>query len=149
MKVLDDFLKFLIENKDDPRVKITKKIKYGFKHYTVTFHIDDEPKLDSSNSIRYRMSDSVEFCVDNRNNCIEILGHSDFDNIIIEDLEMVRKWSEILEAEVSSGIENKTKLLIESALSKCYNKNLLRDYKVKKLLTKNERLQPRRSRKNK
>ena len=70
------------------------------------------------------------------------------ENIIFEDKYLVEKWSTIAEEHINKDLTNKTKSVIENALNDCHNKNLLRDYKMKKIF-KDEPLQPRRNRKNK
>ena len=150
MELLDEFLTFLLEHSSDPRISISKKIKYGFKYYLIELDIDDDPK-DSKNlpSRGYRISDSLEFHIDNRNCCIEIISDSGTKNIIIEDKDLVEKWSTVAEEYINRDLTEKTKFTIEKALNECHNKSLLRDYKMKKIFNSNEPLQPRRTRKNK
>jgi hypothetical protein len=60
------------------------------------------------------------------------------ENIIIEDKKLVSKWSDILEEYINRDVSIKTKDVIESALSSCYNKNLHRTYQMKKILPDND-----------
>ena len=154
MKEIDEFLHFLLEHSEDERIDISKKMKYGHRFQYVSFHIDEKPEDDTKNqgfgSIRgYRISDSVEVVIDNRNSCIEILHDSGMSNIIIEDKDLLNKWNDILEEYINKDISVKTKDVIEKALSSCYNKNLHRTYQMKKILPDNdESLQSRRNRQN-
>lgn len=50
MNELDKFLIFLMENTDDDRINIWKKMKYGYRHYYISLHIDQE-KEDSTGNI--------------------------------------------------------------------------------------------------
>lgn len=149
MELLDEFLTFLLEHSSDPRISITKKVKYGFKHYLIQLDIDEDPKdLKTLPSRGYRISDTLEIHVDNRNCCIEVVTNSGTENIIFEDKFLVEKWSTLAEEHINKDLTNKTKSVIENALNECHNKNLLRDYKMKKIF-KDESLQSRRVRKNK
>ena len=149
MKLLDEFLNFLMEHSDDPRISVTKKVKYGYKHYIIELQIDENPDNTKSVPLRgYRISDTLEFHIDNRNVCIEILYRSATQNIIIEDKDLVEKWSQIAEDHLNRDMEQKTKSVIEEALNECHNKSLLRDYKMKKIFNEST-IQSRRSRKNK
>jgi hypothetical protein len=143
MKEIDEFLQFLLEHSEDERIDISKKMKYGQRFYYVSFHIDDKPEEGSKNqsygSIRgYRISDSVEVVIDNRNTCIELLHDNGMENIIIEDKQLVDKWSNILEEYINKDVSTKVKDVIENALSSCYNKNLHRTYQMKKILPDND-----------
>ena len=44
MEELDRFLHFLLENIDDRRIHISKKMKYGFQHFYISFNIDQLDK---------------------------------------------------------------------------------------------------------
>lgn len=77
MKEIDEFLSFLLEHESDSRISISKKMKYGYRYYYVNFSIDEKPEEDDNQTIKqklrmYRISDSVEIVIDNRNGCIEI-----------------------------------------------------------------------------
>lgn len=146
MKEIDEFLHFLLEHESDERISFSKKMKYGYRYYYISFNIDDKPEDDNNKnqsfgSLRgYRISDSIEIVVDNRNTCVELLHDNGIENIIIEDKELVDKWSNILEEYINKDVSTKVKDVIEKALSSCYNKNLHRTYQMKKILPDNESL---------
>ena len=135
MKEIDDFLEFLIEHSHDDRIIISKKVKFGFRHYYITFNIDEEP-----DNGKRRISESVEICIDNRNNCIDVSQHYGDTSIVIEDSELVKKWSEIIENYIEDNNKDRLSGFIEKTLSKCHNKNLYREYQMKKILPNNESL---------
>ncbi len=134
MNEVEEYLQFLLEHHFDDRVEISKKMKYGHRFYYVSFHIDEEPEITKAS--RLRVSDTVEVCIDNRNNCIEISQYHGVENVVIEDESLVKRWTEILEKYIN--LENKVKLegFLEKTLQKCHNKNLYREYQMKKILPK-------------
>lgn len=145
MKEIDEFLEFLLQNESDERISISKKMKFGYRNYYVNFYIDDEPEDKTKNqnqgyaSLRaYRIQDSIDIVIDNRNKCIELTYDSGSSNIIVEDEELINKWNEILEEYISRDISSKTKDVIEKALSDCYKKDLHRQYQMKKILPDDE-----------
>lgn len=146
MKEIDEFLHFLLEHESDERISFSKKMKYGYRYYYINFNIDEKPEEDNNKnqsfgSLRgYRISDSIEIVVDNRNTCVELIHDNGMENIIIEDKQLVEKWSKLLEEYINKDVSTKVKNVIESALSSCYNKNLLRTYQMKKILPEDESL---------
>jgi len=146
MKEIDEFLQFLLENESDERIDIYKKMKYGYRYYYVSFSIDEKPEEEDNNNQSYgrlrsfRMSESIDIVIDNRNSCIEITYEHGSENIIYEDKTLVEKWSSILEEYINRNISEKTTNIIEKSLSSCYNKNLYRTYQMKKILPDNESL---------
>lgn len=132
LKELDQFIQFLIDHIADDRIRLSKKMKYGFRHYYLTFVIDAEPE-DGNQKVNYfRWNGSVEIVFDNRNNCIEVID-SDDRTLVIEDQELLNKWNLILEKLVNKDIGPKIQDLMESALASCYRKDLHREYKMKDL----------------
>ena len=139
MEELDRFLHFLLENIDDRRICISKKMKYGFQHFYISFNIDQLDKdgtYGKQNSIFHR--NSLSIVIDNRNLCIEIDSEIDEKSIVIEDEEFVKKWSPILDEFLSREITQKISGIIDITLSSCENKNLYRDYKMKKIFKDDE-----------
>ena len=144
MKEIDEFLQFLLEHESDERISFSKKMKYGYRYYYISFNIDEKPEDDTNKnqsfgSLRgYRITDSIEIIVDNRNSCVELIYDNSIENIIIEDKKLVDKWSNILEEYINNDVSTKVKNIIENALSSCYNKNLHRTYQMKKILPDND-----------
>lgn len=130
MKELDDMIEFFVNNSNDDRIKISKKIKYGSRYYYINFHIDDDP---SDKTRRSYMNEYLEIVVDNRNKCIEINVDSNIP-IIIEDDESLKKWSYVLEQYMNKNIKQKITDSFESSLSSCFKKDLYRQYQMKKIL---------------
>ena len=132
MEHLEEFIKLLLDNlESDDRIKLSKKIKYGSRHYYLSLHID---KIDNNtkNTFQVIYRDSIEIHFDNRNCCIEVNGYEE-DNIIIEDKELLDKWSQVLEDIINKDVESKIKDKIEWGLNECDDKSLLRQYQMKKL----------------
>jgi hypothetical protein len=128
---LDEFIQFLVDHISDDRVRLSKKMKYGFRYYYLTFFIDDEPEdPKSSQSIRFGYS-SVDIIFDNRNLCIEVHEHRKDKQFVIEDSDLLNKWNPILEDIVNINIGDKIRTLMEDSLSACYRKDLHREYKMK------------------
>ena len=139
MEELDRFLHFLLENIDDRRINISKKMKYGFQHFYISFNIDQldrDGTYGKQNSIFHR--NSLSIVIDNRNLCVEIDSEIDEKSIVIEDEEFVKKWSTILDEFLSREITQKISGIIDITLSSCENKNLHRDYKMKKIFKDDE-----------
>jgi len=134
MEELDRFLHFLLENIDDRRVHISKKVKYGFQHFYLTFNID---QVDKDGQKLYH-NNILSITIDNRNNCIDIDSEINGKSIVIEDEEFVRRWSTILDEFLSREITQKISGIIDITLSSCENKNLHRDYKMKKIFKDDE-----------
>ena len=98
MKEIDEFLEFLLQNESDERISISKKMKFGYRNYYVNFYIDDEPEDKTKNQNQgyaalrsYRIQDSIDIVIDNRNKCIELTYDSGSSNIIVEDEELINK----------------------------------------------------------
>jgi hypothetical protein len=147
MKEIDEFLEFLMKNESDERITISKKMKYGYRNYYINFYIDEEPEDVSVNQNQvypslksYRIQESIDIVIDNRNKCIEMIYDSSENNIIIEDEELINKWNNILEEYINKNISIKAKKVIEKSLSDCYRKDLHRQYQMKKILPDDESL---------
>lgn len=138
MEKLDKFLQFFIDNIDDKRISISKKMKYGFRYYYITFMVDEDPVKQSNQIYQYR--ENMEVTFDNRNGCIEIFGGDEGYPLIVEDKELLDKWSHKLEEIVSHNLENRVIDIFEKTLSECYNKNLYRELQMKKIFKEDESL---------
>lgn len=137
MKELDLFLTHLFVNIDGKDIILSKKMKYGYRHYYLNVNVEKEEKEDKNsvnNSGIYSFTGgSGDFCItiDNRNKCIDIF--SNFDNIVVEDKDLVDKWTEIFEDHIQKGLEKEVGNLINNVFSNSTQKDLLRDYKLKKM----------------
>jgi hypothetical protein len=137
MEKIDKFLEFFIENLDDKRISVYKKMKYGHRYYYINFLVDDDPNQNSKNGI-YQYRDNMEIVFDNRNLCIEVYGGDENNTLIIEDKNLLKKWSNILEEITSRNLEDKVINIFEKTLNECYNKNLYRELQMKKLFKEDE-----------
>ena len=135
MQKIDKFLQFFLDNIEDERITVFKRMKYGHRYYYINFIVDEDPTQNNSSHFQYR--ENLEIVFDNRNSCIEIHGGSD-NALIIEDNALLEKWSTILEEIVSNNIEQKVIDVFEKTLNDCYNKNLYRELQMKKLFKEDE-----------
>jgi hypothetical protein len=136
MNELDLFLTHLFTNIDNKDIILSKKMKYGYRHYYLNVNVEKEDKEDknSINNSGIYLSGGGDFCItiDNRNKCIDIF--SNFDNIVVEDKDLVDKWTEIFEEYIQTGLEKEVGNLINNVFSNSTQRNLLRDYKLKKII---------------
>ena len=137
MEKIDKFLEFFIENLDDKRISVYKKMKYGHRYYYINFLVDDDPNQNTNNGI-YQYRDNMEIVFDNRNLCIEVYGGEENNTLIIEDKNLLEKWSNILEEITSRNLEDKVINIFEKTLNECYDKNLYRELQMKKLFKEDE-----------
>lgn len=125
MKELEKFIEFLVHHRNDDRIKIYRKMKYGYKY----FYIDYLSESDSS--VYYRPSLSI--VIDNRNKCIEVSSNNE-ESIIIEDNNLIDYWSSKLDKMLSDEVDGKIKSIIEKTLISSDNKDLHREYLMKKII---------------
>lgn len=136
MKELDLFLTHLFANIDGKDITLSKKMKYGYRHYYLNVNVEKEKEETDKNSVNnsgiYSLNGSdFSITIDNRNKCIDIF--SNFDSIVIEDKDLVDKWTEIFEDYIQKDLEKEVGNLINNVFSNSTQKNLLRDYKLKKM----------------
>lgn len=138
MEKIDKFLEFFLDNIDDKRISISKKMKYGHRYYYINFMVDEDPTIQNNQNSIYQYRDNMEIIFDNRNECIEIYGGDENNTIIVEDKLLLKKWSNILEEVVNKDLENRVINIFEKTLNECYNKNLYRELQMKKLFKEDE-----------
>jgi hypothetical protein len=139
MQKIDKFLEFFLEHMDDERITVYKKLKYGYRYYHLNFQIDEDPnQANANNNTYFRYRESMEIIFDNRNSCIEIIGGDESYPLIIEDKELLEKWSNTLEDIVSNNLEERVVEVLEKSLNECYNKNLHRELQMKKIFKEDE-----------
>jgi hypothetical protein len=126
MEKINKFLEYFIENIDDERITIYKKMKYGHRYY-VNFSIDEDPIKGQTSLFQYR--DNMEIIFDNRNECIEFFGGDEIYPLILEDKELLKKWNPILESIVSNNIENRIVDIFEKLLILVIIKIYIENYK--------------------
>ncbi len=91
MEKLNDFLNYIWENIDDPRIQVSKKLKYGFRYYHIHIHLPNNH------------SRCLTINVDNRNNILE-LNYDYGDSVVIESEEISKFWIDRLESHYQSRI---------------------------------------------
>ena len=130
---IDEFITFLMDHKEDERISIMKDIKYGHRNYWLSFDIDSEPAKKTSShwgTISGRMT--IHF--DTRNEVIVFSSdHTDINQITIEDKDLLNKWCVIIEEYISSNLKSNFREMVEQTLGGCYNKNIHREWKMKKI----------------
>ena len=136
MNELDLFLTHLFCNIENEDITLSKKMKYGYRHYYLNVKVEKENVEDSSSisisgTYLSGLSGDFSIVIDNRNKCIDIF--SNFDNLTIESEDLVNKWTEIFEEYIKNGLEKEVGNLINNVFSNSTQKNLLRDYKLKKM----------------
>lgn len=138
MNELDLFLTHLFSNIENEDIFLSKKMKYGYRHYYLNINVEKESEEDTAtNSIGvrkyYSLTNTTDFCItiDNRNKCIDIF--SNLDSLTVESEDLVNKWTEIFENYIKNGLENKVGNLINNTFSNSKQVSLLRDYKLKKI----------------
>jgi hypothetical protein len=139
MNEIDEFLTFLYDNIEDERIEVSKKMKYGFRHFGINLYLENkEPDTIINSSTGQILTDnssynSIQILIDCRNNCIEL--NVNMDDAVIEDAELTLKWADLLEEYLNNKLENKVSTLINNGLSKT---DLLREYKIKKIIKEDE-----------
>jgi hypothetical protein len=139
MNEIDEFLAFLYDNIEDERIEVSKKMKYGFRHFGINLYLENkEPDTIINSSTGQILTDnssynSIQILIDCRNNCIEL--NVNMDDVVIEDIDLTQKWADLLEEYLNNKLENKVSTLINNGLSKT---DLLREYKLKKIIKEDE-----------
>lgn len=129
---LEKFLELLFVNtSNDDNIKISKKLKYGFPHYLIS--LDVQVKSDPQSHWT-----NISILLDNRNNCIEMSGHSIEDQIVIEDEQLTKKWSKKCEDYLNFKLNKDIETAISNILNISQDKSLLRQYQMDKIFNKDE-----------
>ena len=138
---IDEFISFIMSHKDDERVSIEKDIKYGHKNYWIIFDIDSESNQNNQNNSWGMINGRLSIHFDKRNKAIFFSSDSvDISTISIEDEELLEKWCSIIESYIESNLKDNFRRMIDESLSSCYNKNIHREWKMKKIFDKDEPL---------
>ena len=137
MNEIDEFLTFLYENLEDERIEVSKKMKYGFRHFGINLYLENKESDTIINASTGQITESgynsIQILIDCRNNCIEL--NVNMDDVVIEDIDLTQKWADLLEEYLNNKLENKVSTLINNGLSKT---DLLREYKLKKIIKEDE-----------
>lgn len=118
----DEFVDFLLNNLDDPRVELTKNVKYGYRNYTLHFLITNT-----------KMTPSL--FVDLRNNFYSISFDWE-ESIVIEDAHETKRIADILETKYQKDIPKRVDSLVQKIFSSTdiENKDFWRDWTLNKLM---------------
>jgi hypothetical protein len=138
MNEIDEFLTFLYDNIEDERIEVSKKMKYGFRHFGINLYLENKESDTIINASTGQITESssynsIQVLIDCRNNCIEL--NVNMDDVVIEDIDLTQKWADLLEEYLNNKLENKVSTLINNGLSKT---DLLREYKLKKIIKEDE-----------
>jgi len=137
MVELEEFLQFIFQNLDDPRVEFFKKMKFGYRHYfinvTLKYPEDDQKGRDSK---------TLQIIIDCRNNCIEVGQWEEL--IVFENPELTQKWATELEkvyqSTISSDLKEKVNKFFNNVDPK--DKDFGRRWKMKDWFNENENENP-------
>jgi hypothetical protein len=131
MNELDLFLTHLFTNIDNKDIILSKKMKYGYRHYYLNIKVEQQEETEISFSKNGLYISDFTIVIDNRNKCIDIF--SNMDNIVVEDTELVEKWTNIFEEYIQDNLEKTVGDLINNTFTNTNQKGLLRGYKLKKM----------------
>ena len=122
MKNLENFLDYVIENFDDERIHISKKVKYGFRHYSVSINLPTKNSRD------------ITIIVDTKNNTLEV-GYDFGINVILESQDLTKKWADILEKKYSEDLESKFDSILSDFMSQTEieGKDFWREWTMKEI----------------
>ena len=127
MENLNEFLNYIWDNIDDPRVKIIKKLKYGYRYYHIDINL---PTTDSR---------TIGIHVDDRNNIIEI-SYEYGESVVIESEDMSKFWIDRFESVYQSRIENRLNNIVNNFINETdtKGKDFWRDWTMNKIFNKKD-----------
>lgn len=131
MNELDSFLTHLFNNIENEDITLSKKMKYGYRNYYLNIKVEQEEETEISFSKNGLYISDFTIVIDNRNKCIDIF--SNMDTIVVEDTELVEKWTNIFEQYIQDNLEKTVGDLINNTFTNTNQKGLLRGYKLKKM----------------
>ncbi len=122
MKNLENFLNYVIDNLDDDRIHISKKVKYGCRYFTVSINL---PTINSR---------EITIIVDTRNHIIEV-GYDFGQNVVIESESLTKKWADIFEKKYTEDIDQRFDVILNDFISQTdkTGKDFWRDWTMKKI----------------
>ena len=106
-------------------------MKYGYRHYYLNIKVEQQEETEISFSKNGLYISDFTIVIDNRNKCIDIF--SNMDTIVVEDTELVEKWTNIFEEYIQDNLEKTVGDLINNTFTNTNQKGLLRGYKLKKM----------------
>jgi hypothetical protein len=125
MKEITDFLNYVWDNIDDPRISINKKMKYGHRYFSVDINL---PTTHGR---------SVSIHTDNRNNVVEI-SYDYHNSVIIESEELSKFWIDKFEQKYQELSSTRVTEMINSFMEETEpkGKDFWRDWTMNKIFDK-------------
>ena len=122
MDNLNEFLNYVWDNIDDPRISIVKKLKYGYRYYHVDINL---PTTNGRN---------IGIHTDDRNNVVEI-SYEYGESVIIESEELSKFWIDRFESVYQERIKENLNKIINSFIEETdtKGKDFWRDWTMNKL----------------
>ena len=122
MNNLNEFLNYIWDNIDDPRITIIKKLKYGHRYYHVDINL---PTTNGRN---------IGIHTDDRNNVVEI-SYEYGESVIIESEELSKFWIDRFESVYQERIKENLNKIINSFIEETdtKGKDFWRDWTMNKL----------------
>ena len=117
--MLIEFLNFCWDNREDPRFTLSRRVKYGYDYFYLTWTLENK---------------ALVIILDSRNRVIEFSGNfSDDMNIKNEDLltELIEKWGSEYDKEINTNINKRIEKFFDN--TEVSDKDLVRIWKMKNL----------------
>ena len=127
MEELEEFLNYLFDNIDDPRIILNKKLKYGYRYY---FIIVDLPTINGR---------TLTVSVDNRSHIVEIT-YDYGESIVYESVEFSKIWMDKLEIEYQKIFKSRVTEIISNFMddTEQKGKDFWRDWTMDKIFKNKE-----------
>lgn len=136
MEEINKFLNFIQDNLKDDRISVYKEMKFGHRYYYIS--ILTQTDKNKNNNISFNSYNQLSITLDNRNKCVVMNTTEEERSITIEDEKLLNKWSEIFEKYLNQNIDKDIKGMIHNVMSNMSDKDLYRDYQMKKIFKKDE-----------
>jgi hypothetical protein len=136
MEKLEELLEFLFERREDDRVEFKAEVSGNATNYYIYFTPDQKDDK-GLNKYFHRLT----IYINGEFKFIEIsYGNSKDDEVTFKDDTLIDTWSEKIENYLETKKSEIFDNLINTAFSDAYKKDFLRDWKMIKILDKNEPL---------
>jgi len=129
MDDLDKLFKYFIDNINNEDIILNKSIKNGYRRYYIYLNIKND--LDNINLFKYYDTKSIGLTIDLKNKYIELKTSNK--TFIIENEDLVNKYSDILESLYTFNLNDK----ISNSINSFFNENISkhsRNWKIEKLI---------------
>ena len=129
MEKINELLNFLYDRREDKRVSFQKENRTDGRNYYVYFEPDVDP---SSKNTGYSYKGRMMIFIDNENKCIS-LSYSSEDEVIIENDDLIKIWSDKIEEYIQEISEENFDKIVNESFNDSFSKDFLRDWKMKKI----------------